>query len=43
MLVAFALIVLALIGYLAVRLWSIRVMQEDRTEMDADYDALRRE
>mgnify|MGYP000864016437 CR=1 FL=1 len=43
MLVAFALIVLALAIYITVRLWSIRAMNEDRTEMDADYDALRRE
>lgn len=43
MLVAFALIVLALAIYITVRLWSIRVMNEDRTEMDADYDALRRD
>ena len=43
MLVAFVLVVLALAIYIAFRLWSIRAMNEDRTEMDADYDALRRD
>ena len=41
--IAFALIVLALAIYIIARLWSIRAMNEDRTEMDADYDALRRD
>ncbi len=35
MLVAFGLIVIALSAYITVRLWSIRAMNEDRTEMDA--------
>lgn len=41
--IAFGLIVLALSAYIAARLGSIRAMNEDRTEMDADYDALRRD